>query len=105
MADNINIRIGGDPSGFVNAARDAAAATDRLRNSVHDAAGGMPALNNAAGKAGETLEKKLKPGADHASNALLSMSRVVQDAPFGFVAIQNNLTELPRAFESLSKAA
>lgn len=106
MANNeIKIIIGGDPSGFTDAAREAGAATNRLRNSMKDAAGAIPAFNSAAGKAGDTLKSRIVPGANQAAGALLGMNRVIQDAPFGFVAIQNNITELPRAFESLSAAA
>lgn len=43
----------------------------------------------------------IKPNANAAGAAMISLNRVVQDAPFGFIAIQNNLTELPQAFKSL----
>lgn len=37
-----------------------------------------------------------------ASAAVTNLNRVVQDAPFGFIAIQNNITELISSFGSLS---
>jgi hypothetical protein len=51
-----------------------------------------------------TALQSIKPGAAQAGGALISLSRVIQDAPFGFVAIQNNITELIPAFGRLSAA-
>lgn len=104
-ANEIKIIIGGDPSKFTAAAREATQSTNRMRDSLRDAAGAIPAFNNAAGKVGETLKAKVEPGARSASTALLGLSRVAQDAPFGFVGIVNNITELPGLFQNLSSAA
>lgn len=48
---------------------------------------------------------KMRNSSSAAGGALISLNRVVQDLPFGFVAIQNNLTELPAAFGGLIKSA
>jgi len=40
-------------------------------------------------------------GVDQAANSLTNMSRVIQDAPFGFIAIQNNLNPLLESFQRL----
>lgn len=60
-------------------------------------------LDREAKKAKAALES-IKPGASQAGGALISLSRVIQDAPFGFIAIQNNITELIPAFGRLSSA-
>jgi hypothetical protein len=49
--------------------------------------------------------KGTSAGVGQANIALTGFNRVLQDLPFGFVAIQNNLTELPNAFRGLSAAA
>ena len=40
-----------------------------------------------------------------ATQALVNLSRVAQDAPFGFIAIQNNLNPLLESFQRLSDAS
>lgn len=48
--------------------------------------------------------KKLTPGSAQAGTALTNLTRIASDAPFGFIAIQNNLDPLIQSFGSLSKA-
>ena len=43
----------------------------------------------------------LKPGANQATFALTNLSRVAQDAPFGFIGIANNLDPLLNSFQQL----
>lgn len=45
--------------------------------------------------------KKIIPGANQAGNALSNLSRVAQDAPFGFIGIQNNINPLLESFQRL----
>jgi hypothetical protein len=47
------------------------------------------------------LGGSMAKGADKASYALLNLGRVAQDAPFGFVGIQNNLNPLLESFQRL----
>jgi uncharacterized protein with ATP-grasp and redox domains len=51
-------------------------------------------------KLGDSL-KNIKPGADQATNALMNMGRVVQDAPYGFIGIANNINPLLESFQRL----
>ena len=46
---------------------------------------------------------KMKPAASQATFALTNLSRVAQDAPFGFIGIANNLDPLLNSFQSLRK--
>jgi hypothetical protein len=48
---------------------------------------------------------KLTPAVKAGNFALTDINRVIQDLPFGFIGIQNNLTELPGKFRALSLAA
>ncbi|SMC45712.1 ANIS5 family metal-binding protein [Pedobacter africanus] len=45
--------------------------------------------------------KSIKSGSDQAANALTNLGRVAQDAPFGFIGIQNNLNPLLESFQRL----
>jgi hypothetical protein len=51
---------------------------------------------------GTAVKNNLKPTAD-ATNALTNLSRVAQDAPYGFMGIANNLNPLLESFQRLSK--
>lgn len=60
-------------------------------------------LNLTGGAASEasTALKKVVPGANQASFALNNLGRVAQDAPFGFIGIQNNINPLLESFQRL----
>lgn len=100
-ANEIKIIVGGDPSGFTRAAKEASTATERMRNTLRDAAGAIPALNNTANAVSTTLQRNVVPGANQAAAALTNVGRVAQDLPFGFVGIQNNLNPLLESFQRL----
>lgn len=50
---------------------------------------------------GQTISNKLIPATNQAGTAVNNLSRVVQDAPFGFIAISNNLQPLFDNFTQL----
>ena len=56
-----------------------------------------------SGKAGAGLGNGLAKGSDKAATALQNLGRVAQDAPFGFIGIQNNLNPLLESFQQLKK--
>lgn len=64
---------------------------------------------NKAEKATQQFAEKsgnnIKKGAANGQIALTNLTRVVQDAPFGLIAIQNNVTELFSSFNNLSQAS
>ncbi len=51
----------------------------------------------------ETGFKKLVPASNQATNSLTNLGRVVQDAPFGFIGIANNLNPLLESFQRLKQ--
>jgi hypothetical protein len=62
-------------------------------------------LNNATNSIkafGTAVQTSAKPTGD-ATNALTNLSRVAQDAPYGFMGIANNLNPLLESFQRLSK--
>ena len=56
--------------------------------------------NQAVSKTEQSL-KKLVPGADRANQSMVNLSRVVQDAPYGFIGIANNIDPLLQSFTAL----
>jgi hypothetical protein len=59
-------------------------------------------LNTTITTLGQQMNKVGRPAAD-ATNALGNLSRVAQDAPYGFIGIANNLNPLLESFQRLSK--
>ena len=49
--------------------------------------------------------QKIGPVSNQATNALTNLSRVAQDAPYGFIGIANNLNPLLESFQRLSAGA
>lgn len=66
-------------------------------NAFNSALKGTPV---AADKAIAALSRA-KVGANQASNALSNLSRIAQDAPFGFIGISNNINPLLESFQRL----
>jgi len=63
---------------------------------VVTAPGAKEAFNGVATsvkKADDAL-KRVSPGANQATQSLTNLGRIVQDAPFGFIGISNNLNPL-----------
>jgi len=52
-----------------------------------------------------TAFKTLPSTSNQATNALTNLSRVAQDAPYGFIGIANNLNPLLESFQRLQKEA
>ena len=59
----------------------------------------------AISKAANGIGKTLPSGANQATNALTNLGRVVQDAPFGFIGIANNINPLIESFQRLQEEA
>jgi tetratricopeptide (TPR) repeat protein len=59
---------------------------------------------SAVGKVEQSL-KKVAPASNQATGALINLGRVVQDAPFGFLGIANNLNPLLESFQRTGQAA
>lgn len=58
-----------------------------------------------AAKASATLGGAVAKGSNQASFALTNLGRVAQDAPFGFIGIQNNIPPLIEAFQQLKNTS
>ena len=58
-------------------------------------------LKTKIGALGTTASGALTKGSNQAAFALTNLGRVAQDAPYGFIGIQNNLNPLLESFQSL----
>lgn len=95
MADNeIKITIGGDVEGLKKAASGAGNAIDGMGKKI----------TASVGKATGALDKNAQASRD-AMFAITNLSRVAQDAPFGFIGIANNLNPLFESFQRLQVSA
>lgn len=74
---------------------------DQVDKALKSTATGMNEVSVAAKKTGDTLSKEMKNGSAQAAQSLSNLSRVAQDAPFGFVGISNNLSPLLESFQRL----
>lgn len=64
---------------------------------------GLKRSAQQAAQAGAALSGGYTKGANQAAFATTNLSRVLQDAPFGFIGIQNNLNPLLESFGQLRK--
>lgn len=95
--NDLSVRIGADVAPAVAGLQEV---SDRLRNTAKSGEAFSASLTRSANTATESL-KKLKPGSKQATNSLIDLSRVAQDAPYGFLAIANNLNPLLESFRRL----
>ena len=83
----------------------------RLQSVVSQFGGGVKAATNNIAPLNTAIQNlsrttsQVSPVAGKAQFALTNLSRVVSDAPFGFIAIQNNLEPLLQSFQGLSTAS
>lgn len=95
--EQLKIKIGADVSEL-----------DKGLNSVET---GLTNLQKTTSTTGASFGKlstdlqKINPAATGASTVLTNLSRVASDAPFGFIAIQNNLEPLLQSFGSLQASS
>ena len=75
----------------------------QLDKDLKDANGKLKNFAAEASKSAGVLGGSTVKGANQAAFALTNLGRVAQDAPFGFIGIQNNLNPLLESFQSLKK--
>jgi hypothetical protein len=69
---------------------------------TQDLQAGLNQASQSINNFGNAVNRAAKPTAD-ATNALTNLSRVAQDAPYGFMGIANNLNPLLESFQRLQK--
>lgn len=74
---------------------------DQVQKGLNNTTSALKTTADQAQKTGQALNSSLKPGAAQAGQSLTNLSRIAQDAPFGFIAIQNNISPLIESFGRL----
>lgn len=69
---------------------------------TQDLQAGLNQATNSVNNFSASVQKAAKPTAD-ATNALGNLSRIAQDAPYGFMGIANNLNPMLESFQRLQK--
>jgi hypothetical protein len=73
----------------------------KLDKDLKDANGRLKSFANEASNSAAVLGGSVVKGSNSAAFALTNLGRVAQDAPFGFIGIQNNLNPLLESFSRL----
>lgn len=101
MPEGLQIQVGADLSqaekAFAAFAKDAETAGKRAADGMAKPLANIPPAVNKATAA----LNKLPVAANQSTQALTNLGRVVQDAPFGFLGIANNLNPLLESFQRL----
>lgn len=113
MADNFIFEIGGNIDAFKKTISEVEAELKRVRGTLKNQLGqGLVDANKNIAQLEQSLVNlkqvgldKLPKAANNGSAALFSLSQVARDAPFGFIAIQNNLPLVVDQFSALSKTS
>jgi hypothetical protein len=74
---------------------------DQVNKALESTSQTLTQTSEAASKAGKNLGNQLKVGTNKATQSLTDLSRVVQDAPYGFIGIANNINPLVESFGRL----
>ena len=74
---------------------------EQVQKGLNNTTSALKTTADQAQKTGQALNSSLKPGAAQATQSLTNLGRIAQDAPFGFIAIQNNISPLIESFGRL----
>ncbi len=113
MADNFIFEIGGNIDAFKKTISEVEAELKRVRGTLKNQLGqGLVDANKNIAQLEQSIVNlkqvgldKLPSSASKGAGALFSLSQVARDAPFGFIAIQNNLPLVVDQFSTLSKTS
>ena len=102
MADaELKVRIDAEIKGFSTALKQGERELSGFSTKVNSELNKTAA---AAAAASAKLGGSVAQGTDRAAFALTNLGRVAQDAPFGFIGIQNNLNPLLESFQQLKQS-
>jgi len=74
---------------------------DQVNKALDSTTKSLEETSQAATQAGKTLGNQLKAGSSQAQQSITNLNRVIQDAPFGFIGIANNINPLVESFGRL----
>jgi len=74
---------------------------DKVSTGLKNTTDALKTTATEAKKTGDALKSNLNAGANQAGQSLTNLSRIAQDAPFGFIGIANNINPLVESFGRL----
>jgi hypothetical protein len=74
---------------------------DKVSSGLKNTNDALKSTANEAKKTGDALKTSLNNGSNQAAQSILNLSRIAQDAPFGFIGIANNINPLVESFGRL----
>jgi len=93
MAEGLQIQIGANVNSAV-------AGLNQVQSELDQTSKSAAVVSNSVSKAAASFNR-LPQSAGQANQAIINLNRVVQDAPFGFIGIQNNIGPLVDSFGQL----
>lgn len=97
MADGLQIRIAADVEAALRSLQQVQKQLEKTQLAGESAAKGADAASRGF--------SRLPQSANQATLAMTNLGRVVQDAPFGFIGIANNIDPLVQSFQQLQKSS
>lgn len=74
---------------------------DKVSSGLKNTSEALKTTATEAKKTGDALKTNLNAGSNQAGQSLQNLSRIAQDAPFGFIGIANNINPLVESFGRL----
>lgn len=78
---------------------------DQVQKGLDNTSKALDNTSKSAATAGKVLGSQLNNASGQATNTLINLNRVVQDAPYGFIGIANNINPLVESFGRLKAEA
>lgn len=100
-----------DASGFFGISEKVQAELQQTTNEAKETQSALSGIGAGAGKAGGGLDnlggglKKVGQSANNSAYHMTNFSRVISDAPFGFIAISNNIEPMIASFSAMRAEA
>ena len=104
MDEQMKVSFVGDASSLEAASRQSTAALDNVTKSTSKVSASLQQASAAMARNAAVMGGGIKKGSNEATQSLINLSRVAQDAPYGFIGIANNLNPLLESFQRLKGA-
>jgi hypothetical protein len=101
MDENIKVKFTGDASSLNTASKQATDAFDNVSKSSAKVSQSLSQSSAQIAKNAAAMGGSVKKGSNEAMQSLTNLSRVAQDAPYGFIGIANNINPLLESFQRL----
>lgn len=97
MARQVDIVLTLNAAGVVTGGKAGEAGVKGIERQVKQTEKALVSMGRQGKKAGQDIGQTMRSG----RRGALALNRVVQDMPFGFIAIQNNITEVAASFTTM----